>query len=80
MVADSLRAVACERSCACDGTMEGEDLPNVVLRYRGLERKLVGDVACFDGVAVHDDFTMTKQVVIHHVGSHHGDDELCTRK
>jgi hypothetical protein len=41
-----------------------------------MKRELVGDVTRFDGIAFHDDFAVTKQVVIHHVRSHHGDDDL----
>ena len=33
------------------------------------------DVADLDSIASDEDFAMTKQVVIYHAGSHHGDDD-----
>jgi len=32
-------------------------------------------LAELDGIASDEDFALTKQVVIYHVGSHHGDDD-----
>ena len=40
----------------------------------GPERELVADMARFDGIALHDDFTVAEDVRIHHSGSDHGDD------
>ena len=32
-------------------------------------------MARLDGIALHEDFTVTQEVVIHHAGSDHGDDD-----
>ena len=75
MVADARRAVARERRRARDGAMEGEDFADAVLRDGGLQGKLAGDVSRLDGIALHEDFAVTQEVVIHHAGSDHGDDD-----
>ena len=56
--------------------MEGKYLPDAVFFECLLNRNLVGDVAGLDGIAFHDDFAVTQEVVIDHVGSDHGDDDL----
>ena len=57
-----------------DGAVESEDFPDAVLFDGGPERELIGNVARFDGIALHDDFAVAEDVRIHHLGSDHGDD------
>ena len=61
---------------AGDGAVEGEDFADAVLFDGGPERELAGDMARFDGIALHDDFAVAEDVRIHHLGSDHGDDDL----
>jgi len=56
--------------------VEGEDFADAVRFDGGPERELVGDVARFDGIALHDDFAVAEDVRIHHPGSDHGDDDF----
>ena len=76
MIADAFGAVAREGRGAGDGTVKGKDFADAVLLDGGPERELVGDVARFDGIALHDDFAVAKDMRIHHRGSNHGDDDL----
>ena len=55
-----------------------KDFADAVLFDGGPERKLVGDMARFDGIALHDDFAVAEDVRIHHRGSDHGDDHSVT--
>ena len=64
------------RALAGDGAVEGEDFADAVLFDGGPERELVGDVARFDGIALHDDFAVAEDVRIHHLRSDHGDDDF----
>ena len=52
---------------SCDGAVEGEDFADAVLLDGGPERELVGDVARFDGIALHDDFAVAEDVCIFNI-------------
>ena len=41
----------------------------------GLQGEMAGDVTGLDGIALHEDFAVTQEVVIHHAGCDHGDND-----
>ncbi len=54
--------------------MEGEDFADAVLANGGLQGELSRDVAGLYGIALHKDFAVAQEVVVHHAGSNDGDD------
>jgi hypothetical protein len=65
-----------KRLRARDEAMEGEYFPDAMLHYGCMKGKLIGNVARFDGVAFHNDFAVTKHLLVHHGRSYDGDDDL----